>query len=208
MHAAGSDARLKSLLRERGIQLGRASAARAGSLRSALEAFVDFAAIPVTSGELEPEPLSDGLLYEFGVFDFGDVWGKTLTLSLVRQYGMTGGDLQQVHLEAHFRPAVLAAILRRTRAEPCDSGTGCTYRCAYGGTSDLIGERCTVKAATPAPGRSLQSASMWSFDTGEAGTIAAREAWVSLVEESPPFKYLSAHRDLLLGYQVWQDSAE
>jgi hypothetical protein len=208
MHALGSDTKLKSLVRERGIRLGRNVGQDDGSLRAALSAFAEFAEIPIAEGDLDRDPMSDGLLFEFGVFDFGGVWGNTLTLSFVRQYGMADGDLQQVHLEAHFPAAALPVILRRTHAEACD-GRDCVFRCAYGGASDLVGgERCAVTSEVPGRSPPLHSASLWSFDAGEAGTGAARIAWLRLVKESPPFKYLSSHDDLLLGYEVWQESAE
>jgi hypothetical protein len=208
MHALRSDTTLKSLVREHGIELGRDVRSKGGSLDAALRAFAEFAEIPIANGDLDRDPMSDGLLFEFGVFDFGGVWGNTLTLSFVRQYGMADGDLQQVHLEAHFRSAAFPVILRRTHVEACD-GRGCVFRCAYGGATDLIGgERCAISTGTPGRGPSIHSASLWSFDAGEPGTSAARTVWVRLVKESPPFRYLSGHQDLLLGYDVWQESAE
>jgi hypothetical protein len=208
MRALGSETKLKSLAQERGIRLGRDVGDENGSLRAALTAFAEFAAIPIADGDLDPDPMSDGLLFEFGVFDFGGGWGNTLTVSFVRQYGMADGDLQQVHLEAHFRPAAFAAILRRTRVAACDSRE-CVFRCAYGGASDLVGgERCAVTSGVPERNPSLHSASLWSFDAGEPGTASARARWLKLVEESPPFTYLSSREGLLVGYEIWQESAE
>lgn len=45
------------------------------------------------------------------MFDFGRPWGKTFELSFVRQYATADGDLQQIHLVAHFPPTALDDVV-------------------------------------------------------------------------------------------------
>jgi len=102
MHVAGSDQKLRSLLTEQGVQVGRSKAATGSTVRSAWEAFQSFATIPIADGDLASVPDDDMLLYESGVYDWGDEWGKTFEVSFVRQYITPDDDIQQVHLVVHF----------------------------------------------------------------------------------------------------------
>ena len=60
-----------------------------------------------------------------GVFDSGEPWGRTFELSFVRQYATVDGDLQQVHLVAHYP----ASALNDLRSAP----TGSTWSWDTGG---------------------------------------------------------------------------
>jgi len=102
MRVAGSEARLVSLLANRGVNAGRNPRSEPPPLRSAWEAFKEFAALPVAASDLTSDEPNDDLLYEDGVYDWGDEWGETFEVSFVRQYGTADGDIQQVHLVAHY----------------------------------------------------------------------------------------------------------
>jgi hypothetical protein len=104
MHVAESKARLMSLLGERGVELGP-NRKDPRTLSTAWEAFKAFAALPVDSSDLSSYEPNDDLLYEFGVYDWGDHWGKTFQVSFTRQYGTADGDIQQVQLVAHYPPS-------------------------------------------------------------------------------------------------------
>jgi len=106
MRVTQSKGRLMLLLREQGIKVGRNVADRPPPVRSAFEAFKAFAAVPVAERDLSSDDLNDGLLYEAGVYDWGDAWGETFQLSFVRQYATREGDLQQVELVADFSARV------------------------------------------------------------------------------------------------------
>jgi hypothetical protein len=99
MHVAGSVERLRALLVEEGVPLGRGKQPAAASVADAWTAFQRYAALPVVESDLGEGP-NDDLLYEAGVFDWG-----AFELSLVRQFGTADGDIQQVSLVAHFAPA-------------------------------------------------------------------------------------------------------
>ena len=81
MHVKESKARLLSLLQERGIKVGRNAQRRPSPLRSAWSAFESFAGIPIARGDLTSDDLNDGLLYEAGVYDWGNVWSGASRLS-------------------------------------------------------------------------------------------------------------------------------
>ncbi len=172
--------RLTSLLRESGVTPGKRSVKSKQSLGSAWAAFKEFAAVPVQRSELSDEPLSDGLLFEFGVFAFGGKWGKTFQLNFVRQLATADGDLQQVHLVVHFAPATFERIKNRVKAAPCADAEGCAARCSFVET-DILGSSCVLSLARDRTARStgheLASASVWSFDTGGSDTQAQRTSW-------------------------------
>jgi hypothetical protein len=105
MRVAESKARLVSLLGERGIKVGLNRQERPPSMRAAWEAFKAFASLPVASSDLGSYEPNDDLLYEFGVYDWGDEWGRTFQVSFTRQYGTADGDIQQVQLVAHYPPS-------------------------------------------------------------------------------------------------------
>jgi hypothetical protein len=208
IHVRQGEARLASLLRKRDVTPG--STKPMLPLSVAWAAFKEFAAVPVRPSELSDEPLSDGLLFEFGVFDFGGKWGETLQVIFVRQLTTADGDLQQVHLVAHFTPSAFDEIRERINVALCAEAQGCAARCVFEGTDALVGDRCvlTLAAGQAAPAdRVLGSAGAWSFDTGGISTEAQRASWIAFVESSPVFRQLAGELEPL-GYEVWQDSAE
>jgi hypothetical protein len=81
--------------------------------------------------------MADALWFEADAYDFGRKWGRTFEVSFVRQHGMKNGDLQQVHLVAHFSPLVFTRIRSRIRVISCagrfdrDHPPGCIALCSY-----------------------------------------------------------------------------
>ncbi len=209
MHVAGSDARLRALLRERNVAVGVRSPQPSRSFSAAWSAFKRFTSIRVDPSDLDSELPNDDLLYEFGVFDFGSKWGRTFELSFVRQYATADGDLQQVHLVAHFPPAAFADIQHRLRAVACSEGSHCAADCYFEGNDNVIGTPCVVASrAGGSPGRRVKSVVLWAAATGTDEPDTQRRRWIEFVEGSPAFAYVLAHRLRLIGYEVWQESAE
>jgi hypothetical protein len=93
--------RLRSLLRKRGVQVGYGRSRR--GVRAAWRAFQDFAATPVRNSDLDGDRLDDGMLYEYGAFDFGAPWRKTFELSWTRQFTTRDEDIWQVQFTIHLR---------------------------------------------------------------------------------------------------------
>jgi len=208
MHVNEGVQRLASLIRERGVALDR-SASSVKSIPVVWDAFKEFAAVPVESSELRDDAFSDGLLVEFGVFESGGDSGRTLQLILVRQLATDNGDLQQVRLVAHLRPADFDRIRRRLRVEECGDRKGCPARCAFENERALVGAPCVVSSSTGRLAGSkppLASVSAWSFDTGGSSTAEQRESWIAFVERSP--LYREARKLKPLAYEVSQESAE
>jgi len=167
MRVADGGTRLKAILGASHVTIGP-EAQRPGSLGSAWKAFQRFAALPAASGDLSDEDLSDGLLFEAGTYpdvtaSFAGGGKKTFQLDFVRQFATADGDLQQVHLVAHY---------------PAKSFPG-----AFEG-------------------------GLWSFDTGGSSVAEERDNWESLVEVSSIFRKALTRDDQLLGFEVWQESAE
>jgi hypothetical protein len=198
MHVEDGSTRLNSLLVERGVRASADSTSSPRSLRAAWRAFKEFAAVPAEGGELSDEPLSDGLLFEYGLLD------KSFELNLVRQLATADGDLQQVHLDVHFAPADVATISEATRARRCAEEEECPARCVFGSKPALFGTPC---AASPGGGRVPRSVSAWSFDTGGSGTDEQRASWIRFVDGSLAFQE-ALFKLKPLRYEVWQESAE
>lgn len=159
--------RLRAILATSGVTIGP-GAERPGSLSTAWAAFQRFAALEVASGDLSGEELDDGLLFEAGTYSpataqFVKGGGETFQLGFVRQFETADGDLQQLHLVAHY-------------------------------------------PAKPFPG--VLEEGLWSFDTGGSSVDAQRGSWESTVEESPAFQQALSHDEQILGFEVWQESAE
>ncbi|MBE3202480.1 hypothetical protein [Parafrankia irregularis] len=77
------------------------TAAHELAVRQAWAAFLDFAAVRF---DVPDEPNADGLLYQFGIFDFGG--GPAFYLDPVRQFARFDDDEYiQVHLEIQFSPS-------------------------------------------------------------------------------------------------------
>jgi hypothetical protein len=200
MHVEDGSTRLNSLLLERGVRATADSTSSPRPLRAAWRAFKEFVAVPVNGGELSDEPLSDSLLFEYGLFGSDN----SFELSLVRQLATADGDLQQVHLDVRFASGAVATIEEATRARKCADEEGCAARCVFGSKAALFGTPC---AASPGGGRVPRSVSAWSFDTGGSGTDEQRASWIRFVEGSLAFQE-AAFKLKPLRYEVWQDSAE
>jgi hypothetical protein len=209
MRVNGSDSRLTALLREHGVRVGRNQAQSPESLRSAWQAFRSFSAIRVDSDDLSSEQPNDDLLFEFGVFDFGGKWGRTFQLAFVRQYATADGELQQVHLVAHFPATAFAPIQARLATEPCGDGQ-CPTSCSFGDPNDFLGTPCSIstRAAGAPGGRRVESAAVWGSLTAVAGTGGHTASWVEFVETSPVFREVLSRKLQPLGFEVWQDSTE
>jgi hypothetical protein len=205
------ETRLRSLLRERGVRVGSSGTNSMQSLRLAWAAFKEFAAVPVRPSELSDDPLSDGLLFEFGVFDFGGKWGKTFQLSFVRQLATADGDLQQVQLVAYFEPVAFDRMKSRIKVARCAEAGSCAARCTFEHTDAFVGDPCALSRTAGRPARPadrmLASASAWSFDTGGSSAKAQRTSWIRFVERSPMFREAAGTLQPL-GYEVWQGSAD
>jgi hypothetical protein len=161
-------------------------------LSSAWRAFEQFAALRVSSGDLEDDPMADALLFEAGTYDFGGKWGRSFEVTFVRQYGMKNGDLQQVHLVAHFAPLVFDRIRSGMKVIACaarferDHPPGCIALCSYAGRHQLLGSPCRVVDGGTARsgGRTLQDLTVWSYDTGGSGVDAQHRSWLAFVDRS------------------------
>ena len=207
MHVSDSVPRLIALLRRDGVRIGQGQA-EPGSIGSAWRAFQEFAKLPVAKQELSSDPMADALLFEFGTFDWGDKWGKTFEVDFVRQFGMRNGDLQQVHLVAHFPAQVAPRIMSRLGVGACTGGTECAARCAYVGDHALVGKPCRITARRNATVRTLESSYTWSYDTGDSGVSGQRSSWIAFVASSPVLRAVRAYGGRTLGYEVWRDSAD
>jgi hypothetical protein len=205
---AQGETRLSALLRQHGVVLGRTGAAH--PLRAAWRAFQKFARVPVQRSELANGPLSDGLLFEFGVSEASEQWGKTFHLSFVRQLATADGDLQQVHLAAHFEPTTFEKIRRRLSATRCADPDRCLTRCSFDEMT-LVGTPCAVSLRTrllrASAEEPLVAAHAWSFDADGSDTAAQRDRWMTFVENSPVFR-IAAREFQPRGYELWQESAE
>jgi hypothetical protein len=205
--------RLRALLGSAGVVVG--TRAKPAPLASAWRAFERFAVIPVSRGDLQNDPMADGLLFEAGTYDSGADWGRTFELAFVRQYAMKDSDLQQVHLVAHFAPAVFEQIRSATHVISCgthfvaDPPVGCASLCSYLGRHQLIGTPCRVVARgrTTSRARDLEDLTVWSYDTGGTDPEAQHESWLSYVNASTILRRALTSRGLL-GYELWQDSAD
>ncbi|ONH57035.1 hypothetical protein CcI49_26790 [Frankia sp. CcI49] len=83
------------------------TAAHELTVRQAWAVFLDFAAVRF---DVPDEPNADGLLYQFGIFDFGG--GSAFRLAPVRQFARFDDDEYiQVHLEIQFAPSANLAAL-------------------------------------------------------------------------------------------------
>jgi hypothetical protein len=205
--------RLKTLLRTKHVRIADRHPT-AASVGSAWEAFKAFAAAPVASGQLSNDDLNDGLLFEFGTFDFGGKWGKTFEMDFVRQFATRNGDLQQLHLVIHFTPQVFRQLRGHIKAEACSRhAADCVASCSYAdsqGAAGLLGTPCTLTldAPDPASPHVLTGASVWSFDTRGEGQTEKRESWTTVVESSPLFRRVVSQHLRPIGFEVWRDSAD
>src|SRR5436190_3539760 len=93
--------RLRTLLRKRGVHVGYRRSR--GGVQAAWRAFRDFAATPVRKSGLAGDSMDDGLLYEYGAFDFGAPWRKTFQLAWTRQFTTRDEDIWQVQFTIHLR---------------------------------------------------------------------------------------------------------
>ena len=73
-----------------------------GDVRAAWQAFEDFAATPVRASDLARDDAAEGLLYEYGVYDFGAPWHETFQLDWTRQFATRDDDTWQVRLTVHL----------------------------------------------------------------------------------------------------------
>jgi hypothetical protein len=202
--------RLTSLLRANGVSVETDARTKPAPLASAWTAFRQFAALRVSQNDLENDPMADAFLFEVGTYDSSAKWGRTLEVSFVRQYGMKDGDLQQVHLIAHFRPRAFDEIRSQIRVSSCAPHVpGCVALCSYAGRNQLTGSPCRIVAGSTARAadRKLDDVSAWSFDTGVAAREAQRRSWIAFVDSSPLLLRTLASKELL-GYEVRQESVE
>jgi hypothetical protein len=139
-------------------------------------------------------------------------------LDFVRQYAMEDGDIQQVHLTAHFRPEVFDEIRSRIRVVSCGESFSptpvpdCEGDCIYVGQDalkHLLGSPCRLVPASMAgrAGRTLQDLVVWSDRTGADSTDAQHAMWLSSVDASLVLQHALLSKQLL-GYEVYQGSAE
>jgi hypothetical protein len=182
--------------------------ANPGSISAAWRAFSAFAKLPVSKQDISDDPMADALLFEFGTFDWGDKWGKTFEVDFVRQLGMRDGDLQQVHLVAHFPARVGQQIMNRLGVAACPDGGSCAARCSYPGHHALVGKPCRITSQRDTTEHTLDSAYTWSYDTGGSGVSGQRSSWIAFVASSPALRAVQANGGRALGYQVWRDSAD
>jgi len=214
LHVTDSAARLTSLLQQHGVDLIVVRGQRPAPLGRAWQAFEQFAALDVAGGDVE----DDAFLFEAGVFDSGTKWGRTFMLDFVRQYGMKDGDIQQVHLTAHFPAKVFDELRSQIRVVSCGEKFSptpvpdCDGNCSYVGQDalkHLLGSPCRIVPATMAgrAGRTLSDLSVWSYQTGGGSTGEQHASWLSSVDASLVLQHALLSRRLL-GYEVYQGSAE
>ena len=213
MPAADSATRLTSLLQQNGVEVITVRGQKPAPLGKAWHAFEQFAALDVAGGDVE----DDAFLFEAGVYDSGTKWGRTFMLDFVRQYGMKDGDIQQVHLTAHFPPEVFDQIRSQIRVVSCGEKFSppvpdCEGACMYAGQESLetlLGSPCRIVPASMAgrPGRTLGDLSVWSYQTGGDSTGEQHTTWLSSVDASLVLQRALLSKQLL-GYEVFQESAE
>ena len=206
MHVAASAARLRAMLAEAHVPVGRGTTPAAPSFPAAWRAFQRFALISVDRRDLSGEEPNDDLLFEFGVFE-SNFWGTSFEVEFTRQYGMASGDLQQVHLVVHFPAAAFIAITRSLRATPCLLGAGCIFSCFFAGNDALVPHPCRV-VAQGTGGYRVGDMTLWASQTAGGDASADRTNWVEGVESSPVFRALLSRHVRPDGYEVWQESAE
>src|SRR5262245_25715471 len=155
------------LLHENGVEVTTVPGQKPAPLGEAWHAFEQFAGLPVAN-------VDDAFLFEATVLDSGTAWGRTFILDFVRQYAPKGGgDMQQVHLVAYFRPEVFDEIRSQIRVVSCADTfsptpvPGCDGLCTYAGQTAMLGSSCQIVPASMAgkPGRSLEGLSVWSYQT-------------------------------------------
>ena len=90
-----------------------------------------------------------------------------------------------------------------------DHPPGCIALCSYAGRHQLLGSPCRLVdgGTASSAGRTLQDLTVWSYDTGGSGVDAQHRSWVAFVGRSLLLRRALASSQLL-GYEVWQDSAE
>lgn len=194
LRVADTAPRLEALLAANHV---RPLAAHPGTLEQAWRAFRRFAALPVARDQLQPDPTSDQLLLEVGVF------AGTFDVDLVRQFLMKDGDIQQLHLDAHFPAARFPPLRDSIHDSGCLlGGQRCPTRCFFVGLRDLVGSKCMLSTGRPNGWRALQSFLVWSDDAG------GRDRWVAFLDSWPLFQRILAEAGEPLGYDVWRDSVE
>ena len=206
IRVAASATRLRALLAQAQVPVGRGTTPAAPSFPAAWRAFQRFARIPVDGRDLSGDEPNDDLLFEFGVFE-SNFWGTSFEVEFTRQYGMASGDLQQVHLVVHFPVAAYIAITRNLRATPCLRGAACDFSCFFAGNDALVPHPCRV-VAQGTGGYRVGDMTLWASQTTGGDASAQRTHWVDGVESSPVFRALLSSHVRPDGYEVWQESAE
>ena len=188
---AASATRLRPLLAQAQVPVGRGTTPAAPSFPAAWRAFQRFARIPVDRRDLSGDEPNDDLRFEFGVFE-SNFWGTSFEVELTRQYGTASGDLHRFTSSCTFR-------WRPTSPSHATSGHTVPTRrrlhlqLFFAGNDALVPHPCRV-VAQGTGGYRVGDMTLWASQAAGGDASAQRTHWVNGVESSPVFRApLSSH---------------